>query len=202
MKSVFKYIIVFLIGVASTFFVWQYLGSNSFFERKKVESSTVLLEKVKRVTQLVTIQGELSEIYTHKDHVMFNADPFIKKALVRVKAKVLVGYDINDFFLGMDEGKKEFVVSDIGEAEILAIDHDLDYYDIQEGVFNLFSSEDYNDINAKAKKLVENKTAMSTLMEEANAQKEGLYEMLRFVVENAGWTLIIEPQKSPNLIEG
>ncbi|MBK9982670.1 MAG: DUF4230 domain-containing protein [Saprospiraceae bacterium] len=46
------------------------------------------------------------------------------------------------------------MISGMPPAEILSVDHDLDYYDLSEGFFNSFSTEDYNKINADAKDFV------------------------------------------------
>lgn len=187
-------IAVFIIAIAGS---WYSGYRFQMFDTVKQESSEVLLERVKKVTQLVTVQAEMSEIYTYQDFKYFDISMFRKKALLRVKAKVLIGYDIENFSMSMDDGSRTITLSDIGDPDILAIDHDLDYYDIDQATFNTFTNEDYNNMNSRAKKTIEEKARQSNLYEEASKSKEELYDMLRFVVENAGWKLVIEKNIVP-----
>lgn len=197
MKVGIKWILILGIFLVATVAAWYSGYKYQMFDTKQVEDSTVLLERVKKVTQLVTVQGEMSEIYTFSEYQYFDISAFRKKALIRVKAKVLVGYDINDFTLAMDDGNRTFTLTDIGLPGILAIDHDLDYYDIDQGTFNSFTNVDYNKMNSQAKSFIEEKALDSDLFEQAIKSKEELYDMLRFVVENAGWELIIEKNLVP-----
>jgi hypothetical protein len=75
------------------------------------------------------------------------------------------------------------------EPQLLSIDHTLDYYDISEGIFQSFTPEDYTRINEKAKDLIREQAMKSNLMAEARTQASQLVEMLRFLIEGAGWRL-------------
>ena len=80
--------------------------------------------------------------------------------------------------------------------ELLALEHDLDYYDIQEGIFNTFTKEDYNKLNANAKDFIRQKAQESKLFDQASLQKNKLYEMIRLLVESAGWQLEIQDKET------
>ncbi len=202
MKISIKVILGILLIVASIFF-GTYLGYQWFAPKvSSEEQSTILLEKIKNITQLATVQGELSEIYKYKEHQFFDIAPFQKKALIRVQARVLVGYKIDDFALEMDELTKTITITDLGQPEILSIDHDLDYYDIDQGTFNYFSSEDYNNMNSRAKNFVLEQAKNSELMTRAEESKEDIYETLRFVIEGAGWTFKVEKNILPPQFRG
>jgi hypothetical protein len=73
----------------------------------------------------------------------------------------------------------------------LSIDHTLDYYDISEGIFSSFSPEDYTRINERAKDLIRQQALKSNLMMEARTQATEMLDLLRFMVEGAGWRLEI-----------
>ena len=118
------------------------------------EDSKVLLEKVKTVSKLITVEGYFSEIYDYQEHWGYDLSPFRKKALIRVKAKVSVGYDLTKMNFEADTKTKTITISNMPDPEILSIDHDLDYYDITEGTFNTFEEADYNKMNAAAKEKV------------------------------------------------
>ena len=59
------------------------------------EQSQVLMEKIKTVAKLVTVEGYFSEVYDYQDYWNYDVSMFRKKALIRVKAKVSVGYDLS-----------------------------------------------------------------------------------------------------------
>ena len=74
-----------------------------------------------------------------------------KKALLRVNAKVSAGYDLKKLNIKVDSKTKTIHIGPMPQVEILAVDHSLDYFNIEEGVFNSFTPQDYNKINANAK---------------------------------------------------
>ncbi len=168
------------------------------------ERSAVLLERIKTVAKLVTVEGYFSEIYDYKSYWGYDFSPFRKKALVRVKAKVSVGYDLEQMKIEAQPDQKRILISNLPDPEIISIDHDLDYYDISQGSFNTFTSEDYNKINASAKELIEKQARTSDLFITAEEQSNDMLEMIRFMVEGSGWTLEFIPraanQEAPELL--
>ncbi|MFZ1716565.1 MAG: DUF4230 domain-containing protein, partial [Saprospiraceae bacterium] len=73
--------------------------------------------------------------------------------------------------------------------QILSIDHDLDYYDISEGLFTSFTVQDYNQIQVEAKALIKQKASESQLLSEAGVQGQEFLEMVRLIAQSAGWEL-------------
>ena len=118
--------------------------------------------------------------------------PFQKKALVLVKARVSVGYDLGLMNMKADSKTKTFSISQPPQPQILSIDHDLSYYDISEGTFNSFSAEDYTKIQGKVKDFIRDKAEQSDLKQRAQTQGNQMLEVIRFMVEGAGWTMKIE----------
>ena len=114
-----------------------------------------------------------------------------KKVLVRVRATVSAGYDLNHLHLEADPQAKVVYMSTLPEPQILSIDHSLDYYDISEGLFASFTPEDYNRINQRAKDLVRDQALKSSLMPAARDQAAKMLDLIRFMVESAGWRLDI-----------
>lgn len=182
--------IVLLMGLS-----W-YLGfKKSWNTKREVENVNVVLEKIQHVTKLVTVEGHVSEIYDHNEYNTFDLSLFRKKALIRVNADVSAGYDFTKMRIDIDEDNRTIRITDFPKAEILSIDHDLDYYDITEGSFNQFSKDDYNKINERAKAYIRSKAVEAQLLEEASEQKDNLIEMMKTVLMHTGWTLEIEGQK-------
>ena len=159
---------------------------------KKEVSATVLLEKIEKVVKLTTVEGSFSEIYNYKQHNLADLWPFRKKALVRINAKVSVGYDFERLTIEVDEAAKRIIIKNIPEPEILSIEHDLDFYNIENGLFNMITNEDFTEMGFEAKKFIKDKVAETTLFEEAEEQRKELFEML-FLAQRLGeWEIITE----------
>jgi len=182
-----------LIGLALVLFFGTgvYLTKKyyTWHEIQAKEQSQVLLEKVKNVYKLVTVEGHFSEVYTYEDYWAYDFSPFRKKALIRVKAKVAIGYDLEQMEIEAFPEQQKIVISQLPEPSIISVDHTLDYYDISEGTFNSFNKEDYNKLNDNAKEFIIQKAAESDLLDSAKGQANQALEMMEFMVESAGWTL-------------
>lgn len=179
------------IGFALVFFLGLWV-SRYFYQWNELqtqETSEVLLERMQAVAKLVTVEGYFSEVYDYKDYYGYNLSPFRKKALIRVKAKVSVGYDLSQVKFESRPEERKIILSNLPEPAILSIDHDVDYYDISEGVFNSFSAQDYTQLNQRAKNYIEERAKESDLLESARKQGAQMLDMMRFMVEQSGWQL-------------
>jgi len=182
-----------LLFILVVFLIGGWLSYRIFAPKTKtVEESTVLLEKIQAVAKLVTVEGEFSEIYNYNEYNGYFSFLWDKKILVRVRATVSAGYDLNHLKMEADPATRTIRMSALPEAQILSIDHTLDYYDISEGLFTSFTPEDYSRINQRAKDLIRDQALKSNLMPSAKAQAEKIMELIRFMVESAGWKLEVE----------
>lgn len=194
MKSI-KYILLIVLAIAILGVTWYAGFKYNFVNNKKETSVNIVLEKMEKVFKLVTVEGYLSEIYNHKDYYNWDISFFRKTALVRVNAKVLAGYDFEKAIFTIDEDSKTIRIDDFPEAEILSLEHDLDYYDISQGSFNTFSNDDYNEINKSVKEYARAKAIDSKLLKSAENQKDEIMDMLKTVIEATGWKVIINEEK-------
>ena len=156
------------------------------------QSSQAILERIEKVSKLITVEGYFSEIYDYKDYYWYDLSPFRKKALIRVKAKVSMGIDFEGVSIHADEASRKISLGPIPQTEILSIDHESDYYDISEGTFNSFSEKDYNELQRNAKDYIRNVALESDLVEQAEEQRDELLELIRFYVEGVGWELEVK----------
>jgi hypothetical protein len=161
---------------------------------KATENASVLLEKIQAVTKLTTVEGQFSEIYNYNESDGYMLNLWDKKVLVRVRATVSAGYDLERMHLEADPATRTVRMSALPEPQILSIDHSLDYYDISEGYFTSFTPEDYNRINQRAKDLIREKAQESNLLPAARDQAAKMLDLIRFMTESAGWKLVIEGQ--------
>lgn len=187
-KTILTIIVVLAVFAAGILVTRYFYGWNSV---KSTESAEVVLERVKKVAKLITVEGYFTEVYDYKDYWGYDLSLFRKKALVRIKAKVSVGYDLNQLKMDANPATKTITVSNLPEPQILSIDHDLDYYDITQGTFNTFTQADYNKINTNAKKYIEARAKESNLIEMARKEGNQALDLMKFVAESAEWKFVV-----------
>jgi hypothetical protein len=187
-KSIFQTIFLIVAFVVGAWLSYQYFAPKN----RSVESASVLLEKIQAVAKLVTVEGQFSEIYNYSEYQGYFTFFWDKKILVRVRATVSAGYDLNNLHMEADPVNKVIHMSAMGAPQILSIDHTLDYYDISQGLFSTFTPEDYTRINQRAKDMIRDQAMKSNLLPAAQEQATKIMDLIRFMVENAGWKLEIK----------
>lgn len=187
---------ILLIGAVALAFV---LGSWLVYRflapaPKPAESATILLEKIRKVIKLTTVEGEFSEIYSYNEYSGYFTWLWDKKALVRVNATVAAGYDLANLKMEADSLTHTLRIGPLPEPQILSIDHTLEYYDVSTGVFTSFSPEDYNHMNQRAKDLIREQALNSNLLPSAKEQGDKIFDVIRFMAESTGWQVVILPE--------
>jgi len=149
-----------ILGAATYFFL---SNRNSNSKNSKVEA-TVLVERIEKVFKVVMAEGYFTEIYNYQhDKNIWNLINDKKKALIIAKAKVLVGYDFGKMRYHIAEDDKKLVIDFFPEPEILSMDTDYKFYDIEQGWINRFQSDDYTAILNEAKQTMNEKALQSDL---------------------------------------
>ena len=150
--------------------------------------SVLLLERIEKVFKVVMAEGYFSEIYNYQDQkkiLYVLNDP--KKAMVIAKSKVLVGFDFAKVrFRAPDNGEKKLIIESFPQPEVLSIDTDYKFYDIQAGFLNHFSGEDYTQILDEAKQAMNDRALQSDLPKIANNQ---IQYMMYQLASSMGWQL-------------
>jgi hypothetical protein len=158
-------------------------------KNQRVTDATVLLEQVRAVCKVITVEGAFSELMVINEYQGPFPIFFDKKVIVRVMAKVSAGYDLNRMTIVTDEKARVLRISHLPKAEILSIDQQLSYYDISEGLFVSFSPDDYTRIQADARKKIEEAAQKSNLLNMTDAQAKTILGAIKTIVEQAGWTV-------------
>ena len=195
---------MFVVAILGAFGLGVWLTS-SFLNNKTKETTqsgaTVLLEQVKQVRKMVTVEGNFSELYDEtniRNFTIYLPMPstwsFSKQAILKVTGKVLVGYDLKEIQIRIDSTKQELILSSLPDPEIISIDHQLEYKNLEESYFNSFSPEDYTRISKNAKAVLSEKAKESGLLEQAAEQGNQMIDIMRILVEAAGWTLLVEEE--------
>ena len=190
MDSIFDTILGLFLGAIATYWVY------TFFKKKQskevtLHQSTVLLEKIRSVSKLVSVEGEFAEIYKYEN----TKERFLslvsskKKALIVINAKAMIGYDLKKVEIESDIENKRIILTNFPQPEVLSIEPELEFYDIKNGMFNSFSPDDLTTLNNEAKNHILEKIPESGLME--TAQKEALQAVLLMesIVATIGWKL-------------
>ncbi len=168
----------------------------NLFKRKSTKEltekqSVILLDKIKSVCKLITVEGDFSEIYQYENttEYLFNLIPSKKKALIVIKAKASVGYNLSKIEIKANYLSKRIILSKFPEPEVLAIETDFKYYDKTNGILNRFNFEDLTNLNKEAKQHIIDKIPESGLI--ASAKKETLESILLMeaIVATIGWKL-------------
>lgn len=204
MEIIFFIIAIVIGGLASwQIFNWIYrkkLKGDSK-EITKVEAN-VLLERIEKVFKVVLAEGYFSEIYDHntkKD--FFGLFKMNNKALVVAKAKVSVGFDFGKMKFEKDEVTRKLIVREFAPAEIISIDTDYKFYDINQGLLSKFDNEDYTSILSEAKKMMQEKAMESDLPQIAANQVK---VMMKQLAVSMNWDInmdVLPEKKGVKLLE-
>lgn len=163
------------------------------------QDASVILEQTRSVMQLVTVEGYFHEIYNetnHKDVTLYLPIPtnwtFSRSAILEVRGKVLVGYDMSKMSITIDSSRHEIRLSNLPDPKILAVDHQVIYRNLEESFFNEFKVDDYTQLNKNAKEILRQKATASGLLEKAKSRGNQLISMLERLAAASGWTVVTE----------
>lgn len=199
--------VLYGIGIAVVFFAGVFI-TNLFYKKEAEQirqvQSVVLLEKVKKVCKLVTVEGNFVEHYNEANirpltlYVPFPTTfSFSKTASLEVIGNVLVGYDMEQVSITADSTRKVLIINNLPEPKILAIDHELKYKGLEESYFNSFSPEDYTQLNKNAKEVLRQKAAESGLLDQAKEQGNQMLGVITYMATSVGWKVEVENDLIP-----
>lgn len=183
MKKALFVISIIAISFVAGWYINQYLVNRQSEET----SSVVLLEKMKEVCKLVTVEGSFSELYTHEDYNYYDFYPFRKKALLKINAQVTAGYNLEEVTFNVDEVGKVVYISNMPDPEIMSVDTKISYYDLSEGTFNTFSGKDLTELNRNARNFMVVKAKSSSLLDQAKKEGEKTMHLVTLFLEQAGY---------------
>lgn len=186
-----KFWSVFIV-ILLALFVWKQCNSTS--EGPSLEEQSALIEKqIKNVRKLVVTEGTFSQVYSYKDQKKYFLDfvKFEKKALMVVNSEVFIQYDLKQMDYEILEQEKKILIKKLPKEEIKVLPK-IQFYDINESVFNPFEADDYNKISDKVQKDIEKKLKTSNMVK--NAQNRLVSELSGILIlsNSLGWTLEFE----------
>lgn len=180
----------FVIGILITIGVVIFLR---FYNTKKLRESqsVLLLDKIKRVCKLITVEGDFAEIYHYEDvkERFLKLISSKKKALVVINAKAHVGYDFSKVELNANPKTKVVKVHHFPQPEVLTIESNLNYYDKKDGMFNKFEASDLTELHKEAKQHILEKVPESGLFDIAKDEALETILIIESIVQTIGWKL-------------
>lgn len=181
---------------------FRYCGFKDDGHQQLEEHSALIEKTIKNVGKLVVTEGEYAEVFTYEDSKEFYLDILTatKKALVVANAKATISYDLSKVETRVDQTTQTVYITNIPEPE-LTINPNLEYYDIQQDLFNPFEAEDYNVIKSKVTNTLRKKIEASDLY--TNAENRLITELHKiYILTNSlGWTLQYDATPITNITD-
>jgi len=178
------------VGGILTYFVLNYIKVQKGKDRTNAQS-VILMEKMRKVWKLISVEGEFAEIYHYENtkERFLNMVSSKKKAIILINAKAHVGFDLSKIRMEAINEKKVVKLTEFPKPEVLSLETDLKYYDKKDGLFNKFDSSDLTELNTKAKDHVMSKIPNSGLLDTAKNEAIEAVLIIQNIVETIGWTL-------------
>lgn len=190
MNDIVQILLGLLLGIFGTYWLFTVLRKMRSSESTE-KQSVILLEKIRNVYKLITVEGEFAEIYQYenvREHFLRLVSSK-KKALLVINAKVNVGFDLKKIEMKADPSSKKIILTAFPLPEVLSIEPDVKYYDIKEGLFNRFNTEDLSALNQEAKEHILTKIPESGLLDTARKEALDAVHMIESMVQAIGWKL-------------
>ncbi|PCH74422.1 MAG: hypothetical protein COB98_10055 [Flavobacteriaceae bacterium] len=175
------------------------LGALAMWYYKHIQPSSkanekdalILIEKIKTVCKLITVEGDFAEIYHYQDSKEHFLNIFTskKKAILLINAKAHIGFDLSKIKLKSNAKTHTIILSQFPEPTVLSIDSHVRYYDKTDGLFNKFAADDLTDLHREAKEFIAQKIPKSGLLNLAKKEALESILMIEGIVQTIGWQL-------------
>jgi len=179
-----------IVGVVFTYFVFsRYVAVR---RKEKINNqSVVLMENIRSVSKLITVEADFAEIYHDEaeKHKWLQLLIGKKKALLLIDAKAHVGFDLTKIKLESDTNKKVIRITNFPKPELLSVETDFKYYNKKEGWLNPMTSSDLTEINKEAKQHIIDKIPGCGVFKEASAKALETVQLMEKLAKTINWEL-------------
>lgn len=188
-KNILIAVLIILVSILSV----KLFISNIFSKKdtSKVDSS-IVVQRIQKVLKLVTVEGNFSELMNYKDFDYIDFPGFRKDALIRVNAKVSIGYNLENLKISSNEKDKTIVIQQMPAPEILSIDTDIKFENLSTGLFTNFSEAELSKLNSLGKEKIKEKALSTELIKQAEEQKKDMFDLIFYMAKQNGYKIIIE----------
>lgn len=184
----FIYIIAILVLILLVYFFYSKSKNK---ERERIELEHIIVQhEIKNVFKIILVEAFQTDIQTYSDSKKLLIGSSEKKAAVIVKATVSVGFDMEEWQKPIiDKENRKMIFETIPEPKIISIDHDVEWYDIDPGWFNKFTSDDFTNIGRRGKEQIREMANKGGLL---IAAKKRILTMLKEIEEKTKWQINIK----------
>lgn len=188
-KNILIALLIFIVSVLSIV-----LLSKTLFTKKdnSTVDSTIVIQKIQKVMKLVTVEGNYAELLRYNDFEYVDFPGFRKDAILKVKAKVSVGYNLENMKISTDEKMKIIKIQQMPKPEIVSIDTDISFENLSTGWFTSFSEAELTKLNNIAKQKIKEKALSTELIRQAEEQKNDVFDLLFYMAKQNGYTIQVE----------
>ncbi|MBK9794362.1 MAG: DUF4230 domain-containing protein [Sphingobacteriales bacterium] len=167
---------------------------SDFFSKKdhSTVDSTIVVQRIQKVMKLVTVEGNYSELMRYNDFDYIDFPGFRKDAIVKVDAKVSVGYNLEKLKISTNEKDKTIVIQQMPKPEIISIDTDIKFENLSSGLFTDFSEQELSKLNSLAKDKIRQKALSTELVKQAEEQKKDVMDLIFYMASQNGYKIIVE----------
>lgn len=166
--------------------------------KKPQVAASVLLEKINTICKLATVQGSFKEIVNYQDSKKFlKLIPIEKKAIVLVDAVAHIGFDMHKIEVSVEQEKRRIIIEKFPDPEVISVDTNIEYYDVQESGLNKFSTQNYTELNKLAKETITEKISESNLSLLAQQQAIEALDLVEYLAQSMGWHLQLKAFEAP-----
>ena len=189
----FDYIMFFIFGAVVGIFVYIFAWEKRVqHDPMPPEKQVVLLERINKVAKLVTVQGDYIGNHDYKDFSLADMSIFSKHMIIKTKAKISVGFDLQKATFEADSVNRIIRVRNLPKAEVIAIEHDTEIPFKKEGMFaSSFTAEELTSINKVVKKKLQDSTITAPLLIKAEEEGIATLDIIKVLIEQSGWTFEI-----------
>ena len=188
-KNILIAILILIVAILSV----KLIISDIFSKKDNSQvNSTIVVERIQKVMKLVTVEGNYSELMNYNDFDYIDFPGFRKDAIVKVNAKVSVGYNLEQMKISTNEKDKTIVIAQMPKPEIISIDTDIKFENLSTGLFTDFSEQELSKLNSLAKEKIRQKALSTELIKQAEEQKKDVLDLIFYMAKENGYKIVVE----------
>jgi hypothetical protein len=150
-----------------------------------------VVSAIRKIAQLATVEAQISDVLRFEEIKSFLIFDFPKTATIRMRGKVVAGFDLNspEFHVDADPDRHLLRIT-LPSPRILSIDPRLEWFDEQSGLFNPITPQD------RTRWMLWARGQLARAAKDSGIEAEALQharEVLAGAAEAFGWRVEVTP---------
>ncbi len=156
------------------------------------ERAVVVEEQVRKIARLATVEQSYSQFFNHKEVGYIDLPIFNKSVMIRARARVVMGFDLEDIQVEVDETSRRVLIRNWPAPSEIAFEVDSEYFDIDQGFFNGFETQELNAVSDRMKSVLRSRIDTAALAVACYAQADDLLSVIDDNLAMSGWRIEVE----------